>query len=347
MARAPFLLPYSLFAVHAVALELRGPWTFVMLAYIFVAIPLVDLLFGKSTREADLAAPRPGFFDRVLELWLPVQVLTLVWTLRVVTVVPMSTLEVVGLCTSMGAVSGAGGINFAHELVHRPGKLHRALAELLMTSVGYAQFCIEHVHGHHRNVGLRSDPVTARRGEPLYAFLPRAVFLGAASAWRIETERCRRQGLSAFDLRNRRLRYPLSFALLAAAVAWGFGPAALAVFLGQALFAVLLLESVDYVEHYGLRRRELEGGAVERVGEHHSWNSNERFTGAFLLHLTRHSDHHLLASRPYDLLRARPDAPSLPAGYPTMVLLAALPPLWFRVMDPRAEEVMARAARAS
>jgi alkane 1-monooxygenase len=347
MARIPFLLPYSLFAVHAVALGLRGPWTFLTLGYIFVVIPAADALCGRTTRDADLAAARDGFFDRLLELWLPLQAVTIFWTMRAVMLAPPNALEWVGLCTSLGAVTGAGGITVAHELVHRPGKLHRALAELLMTSVGYAHFCIEHVHGHHRRVGLQEDPVTARRGESLYAFYPRAILRGAVSAWRIEEARCQRQGLRALDPRDRRLRYPMSFVLLAAAVTWGFGALGLGLLLGQALFAVLLLEAVDYVEHYGLRRRQLESGALERVGEHHSWNSNERLTGAFLFHVTRHSDHHMLASRPYDLLRARPSAPSLPAGYPTMMLLAALPPLWFRVMDPRAEEVMAQAGRTA
>ena len=338
--RLPFLLAYTLFPLHLVSLELRGPWSFLALGYVFAVIPLLDWLSGHSELESDLRGPRSTFHDRVLEAWLPLQVAVLVWTLHEVSVQPAGPVELLGLAISLGAISGAGGITIAHELVHRPGRFHRALAELLMTCVGYQHFCIEHVHGHHRRACTPEDPVSARRGESIYAFFVRAIVLGMRSAWRIEAERCRRAGVGALDPRNRRLRYPASFLLLVAAVGLLAGPWGLALFLGQALVAVLLLESADYIEHYGLERRRLPDGRFERMGPQHSWNSTHRMTSAFLFHLTRHSDHHFIASRPYDQLRARPDAPSLPAGYPTMMLLAYLPPLWFRVMDPRAEAAL-------
>ncbi len=344
MPRLPFLISYTLFPLHLLGLELRGPWCFLTLGYVFALIPLLDWLSGRSYREADLAAPRSRFHDRVLEAWLPLQVAVLSWTLYRIHQSPVTGWELVGLCTSMGAISGGGGINIAHELVHRPGRFHRALAELLMTMVGYAHFCIEHVHGHHRRACTPEDPVSARRGEWIYAFFFRAVVDGARSAWRIEGERCRRGGIAALDLRNRRLRYPAAFLSLALVVLLASSGLGLGLFLGQALFAVMLLESADYIEHYGLERRALADGRWERMGAHHSWNSTHRLTSAFLFHLTRHSDHHLVASRPYDQLRARPDSPSLPAGYPTMMLLAYVPPLWFRVMDPRAAAVRAAAS---
>ncbi len=342
MPRLPFLLAYTLFPLHLVSLELRGPWSFLALGYVFAVIPVLDGLSGRSEREADLAAPRSRFHDLVLEAWLPLQLAALAYTLRELAARPAGPLELAGLAISMGAISGAGGITIAHELVHRPGRVHRALAELLMTTVGYAHFCIEHVHGHHRRACTPEDPVSARRGESIYAFFVRAVFGGMRSAWRIEAERCRRAGIVALDPRNRRLRYPASFLALALVVLLSAGGWGLTLFLGQALVAVLLLESADYIEHYGLERRLLPDGRREKLGPQHSWNSTHRLTSAFLFHLTRHSDHHLVASRPYDRLRARPEAPSLPAGYPTMMLLAYLPPLWFRVMDPRAEAALGR-----
>jgi alkane 1-monooxygenase len=39
--------------------------------------------------------------------------------------------------------------------------------------------------------------------------------------------------------------------------------------------------------------------------------------------------------RPYQSLRDFEDLPRLPSGYPGMFALAAIPPLWFRVMDPK------------
>jgi alkane 1-monooxygenase len=115
------------------------------------------------------------------------------------------------------------------------------------------------------------------------------------------------------------------------------------VFAIQSAVAVLLLEVINYVEHYGLARAEVRPGEYERVAPDHSWNSNHWLTAAFLFNLPRHADHHAYASRPFQELRPWADAPEMPVGYPTMVLVALVPPLWFRVMDPRTRAVWARA----
>ena len=339
VSRLPFLFAYSLPLLHLVAVELRGPWTFIVLVDGFLLTPLLDYFGGHSTREADLDAPRRGFHDRVLELWVPTQIGVLAWTIASILERPPQTYELVGLCISMGIVAGAGGITIAHELMHRRGRTHRALGEILMTLVGYAHFCVEHVLGHHRFVGTHEDPVTARRGESFYAFFFRAVFTGITSAWRLERKRCKRAGIRGLNLRDRRLRYILTQSALVVTLYLTLGGLVTILFLGQALIAISLLEATDYIEHYGLTRSKLENGRYERVAEHHSWNSTHALTSAYLFHLTRHSDHHMEAARPYDQLRANPEAPSLPAGYPTMILVAHLPPLWFRIMNPRADAV--------
>jgi alkane 1-monooxygenase len=133
----------------------------------------------------------------------------------------------------------------------------------------------------------------------------------------------------------------LSTFFAAAALVLG-GGAGLALWLGQAAVAVLLLELINYLEHYGLERRLDAEGRPGRVRISHSWNSAHLVSGLFLFRLTRHSEHHSDASRPYERLPPGREAPQLPAGYATMLLLALIPPLWFRVMDPRA-----RALRAS
>jgi alkane 1-monooxygenase len=337
--RLPFLLAYSLPLLHLIGLELRGAWTYLVLLDVFLITPSLDALSKHSTREADLDAPRDRFHDLVLELWVPTQIILFAWTVASILENKPQTYELVGLCISMGAVSGAGGITIAHELMHRRGRTHRALGEVLMSAVAYAHFCIEHVLGHHRFVGTHEDPVTARRGESVYAFIPRAVFTGITSAWRLERKRCERAGIGAFSLRNRRLRYLLTQTALITSLHLLFGPLVTTFFFGQAAMAVLLLELTDYIEHYGLTRTKMDNGRLERVAPHHSWNSNHALTSAYLFHLTRHSDHHMEASRPYDKLRARPEAPALPAGYPTMMLAALFPPLWFRIMNPRADAV--------
>jgi len=326
------------------ALGLEGPWVFFPWGYVFVLTPLLDAAIGRDDRnpaperEAGRRANRA--FDVWLYSWLPVQFVLLYWTIAVGTSGELAGWEVFGLVTSMGIVSGGGGITVAHELMHRSRRFEKGLAELLMAAVSYPHFCIEHVYGHHRWVATPRDPATARFGESLYAFLPRTVGGGLGSFLRIERDRARRLGLRG--LADARLRYPL--------LVWGFlvvfgapfGLAGIGLFLGQSVVAVLLLEAINYVEHYGLERKPIGRDRYERVQPKHSWNSDHLLTGLYLFNLPRHADHHYLASRPYPVLRHLDDSPQLPAGYSTMVLAALVPPLWRAVMDHRVEAWNAR-----
>jgi alkane 1-monooxygenase len=203
-----------------------------------------------------------------------------------------------------------------------------------MTSVGYPHFCVEHVQGHHRRVATPDDPASARAGEGLYAFLCRCIPGSLASACALERARCGRHRIRWWSLRNRRLRWASSLVLLPGAAIAVFGWPGLAFLIGQGVVAVLMLEAINYIEHYGLRRRELAPGRWERVGPQHSWNSSHRVTGWYLFNLPRHADHHAAASRPYYRLRHLAESPQLPAGYAAMLLCAFVPPLWRRIMDP-------------
>ena len=111
-----------------------------------------------------------------------------------------------------------------------------------------------------------------------------------------------------------------------------FGLQSLICFLMAAFIGILLLETVNYIEHYGLERKKTANGNYERAMPAHSWNSNHPIGRLMLFELCRHSDHHYLASRKYQVLRHHENAPQLPTGYPGMMLLAHFPPVWFRVM---------------
>jgi alkane 1-monooxygenase len=191
------------------------------------------------------------------------------------------------------------------------------------------------VLGHHRAVATPDDPATSRRGESLYRFYPRTVLGGLRSAWVLERERCAKKQTPWWNPRDRRSRYVLVLAASYVGVAWIFGPFGLALFVAQGVVAFSLLEVINYIEHYGLARRQLASGKYERVLPQHSWNSAHRVSNYYLFNLARHSDHHYLASREYDRLRHHGDAPQLPTGYVGMVILALFPPLWFHVMDKR------------
>ncbi len=243
---------------------------------------------------------------------------------------------VAGLAFAVGFVAGAQGITFAHELGHRRSRIDRALGWVLMTTVGYGHFMVEHYRGHHPRAASLHDPATARAGESLYRFLPRTLVGGLASAWRLESTRLARTGAPGW------LASPLAWSTLAsvamlalAAIAWPPGQAVrvVAFLVMQAAFAVLLLECVNYIEHYGLRR-EMRDGRLAPFTVGHAWNADHLLTNSLLANLQRHSDHHLHPWKPYATLADAP-GPRLPTGYAGCVMLAMVPPAWFAVMDRR------------
>lgn len=239
---------------------------------------------------------------------------------------------VAALAVGVGGVSGAQGITFAHELGHSKSRLDRLLAWLLMGSVLYAHFMVEHYRGHHPRAATFDDPASARQGESLWRFLPRTLGGSLISAWRLEAGQLTR-------LRRPWVRSPLLWASilqLSGLIMLGswFGALALGFWLVQAAYAVFLLEAINYIEHYGLQRGQAQSGQREPFGVQHAWNADHRVTNRFIVNLQRHSDHHLHAWKPYETLEPLA-GPQLPTGYAGCLFLASVPPLWFRVMHPR------------
>jgi alkane 1-monooxygenase len=305
-----------------------GPWAAAGLAYMFVAHPLIDAWSGATE-----AAPAPASpaLELLPVLALPAQAALLFLGLRACA--GRGPLDAAGVALSVGISGGALGITAAHELIHRRAFWQRACGSALLALVGYAHFRVEHVYGHHLRVATREDPASARLGESLYAFWLRALITSVASAWRLEAPRGWR--------RNRVLWGFAAEAALAAACGYFFGARGVAFYLGQSLIAALLLETIDYMEHYGLSRRELRPGVYEAVAERHSWDCAWRFTNASLFNLGLHAAHHRRAALEYTELSLSAGAPRLPYGYSTMFMLALIPPAWRAVMDPRARAAAA------
>jgi len=238
---------------------------------------------------------------------------------------------VVALGIGIGGVTGSQGITFAHELGHSRSRLDRVLAWCLMASVNYSHFMVEHYRGHHPRAATFDDPASARRGETLWRFLPRTLGGSWVNAWRLEAQQLR-------QLHRGWVRSPLAWAtvvqgawLLVLAVA--FGAHGLLFWLVQSAYAVFLLETINYIEHYGLQRAEVDGRR-EPFAMQHAWNADHRLTNGFIANLQRHSDHHLHAWKPYPTLEPLP-GPQLPTGYAGCIWLASVPPLWFKVMHRR------------
>lgn len=308
----------------------------------FVIIPVVDHLMGPDVvdnpDESVLAWLETNRFYRwATYLYLPNQYLSLVfacWVWSGGGWVAMGFAEKVGLMATVGLVGGLA-INAAHELGHTRVRAERRLSKVALAQTCYGHFYVEHNRGHHVRVATAEDPASARLGEHLYAFIPRSVFGGLRSAWRLETDRLAGMGKPRWSLHNDIVNAWLMSVALFTVLSVGFGPVVLPWLIGQAIVGFCLLETVNYMEHYGLRRQKLPSGRYERVRPAHSWNSSSVITNVLLFHLQRHSDHHANPLRPYQALRHVDEAPQLPGGYSAMLLLAVLPPLWRRVMDPR------------
>ena len=337
---APHFLGFVLPAVIVAGVRLGGPWTFLPVALLLVALPIIDMLSGLNVANAgdDEDIANDPAFRVITWVWTAVQPLLLWWALGVVAAGRLSAVELAGLTLSIGLTTGAVGVTFAHELVHRPGRFERALGEILVATTSYTHFCIEHVSGHHRHVGTPRDPATARFGEWSYVFIPRSVFGGMRSAWTIECARLDKRGHGPWHPANRMLRYALTQVVMYGSVFAWFGARGAGFLAAQAVVAIVLLETINYVEHYGLFRLELSPGRYERVMPWHSWNSSHRVSNWLLINLARHADHHMIASKRYQVLDHLGTAPQLPAGYGSMLMLALVPPLWRRVMDPRVLE---------
>lgn len=330
----PFTASFLTGATLLVGLALGGWFTFLTPLVVFVVLPVLDTLVGHDTAETLEPGANGAPFDWIVRAWAPAQLLLLGAALAWVSLGDPTPIELVGVLISTSLVTAGGAINAAHELMHRVRPLDRALAELLMTTATYTHFNIEHVHGHHKHVATPLDPATARRGESVYAFLPRTLVGGLRSAWRLERERNARRDVPWLTWRNRLTRYAVEVALAYAVVAAAFGAVGVAFFAAQSLGAVLLLEVINYVEHYGLQRDQLPDGRYEPVAPRHSWNANHRISNWWLFNLQRHADHHATASRPYYHLVALEDGPQLPFSYPTAILVALIPPLWWAMVDP-------------
>jgi alkane 1-monooxygenase len=306
---------------------------------LFGLLPLVDRLVGHDpanpTATEMVALGQRRGFQLLTLLCLPVQLLLLGWSMLHVNSAGYGAVGWIGWLLSQGVVSGIVAINVAHELIHKDTALERGAGGVLLCTVGYHGFKIEHVRGHHVHVSTPEDPSSAPLGISLWRFLPSALRQNAGNAWRLEARRLRRAGCPAWSLHNEMIGWTLLWLAFVLASAMLAGTTGAAFFVLQGVVAAVSLEIINYIEHYGLERARDANGRYERTTHLHSWNSDYRLSNLLLFQLQRHSDHHESPRRRYQALLHHADSPQLPAGYPTMFVLALLPPLWRRVMDPR------------
>ena len=335
-----FLLPFSLFVLAYLAFTQRGWLIASPVIYAFGFIPLLELLIPLSKENMTEAEEKIAKDDRIYDWWLyiivPLQYAALVFFLFSLQEEGLPTWEKWGRIVAMGLLCGAFGINVGHELGHRRFLYERNLAKALLLTSLYMHFYIEHNKGHHKNVSTKEDPSSARKWEPIYLFYFRTVIFGFFSAWKIAADDQKRKGKPVLHFSNQMIQFQLLQIIFMAAIYFFFGKDITLSFMASACIGFLLLETVNYIEHYGLQRKKTAEG-YERAMPEHSWNSSHILGRLMLFELSRHSDHHYLASRKYQVLRHHEDAPQMPTGYPGMMILSLIPPLWFSVMHKRME----------
>lgn len=340
LAFSTALLPSGTLALAAAGIPLDLAAWF-PLGFIFGIVPLIDALVGQdrsNPKDPGEAArlDRNAYFRVLTALVLPLWLATLAWCTWQFIHWSMGPVGIIGWILSTGVIGGTLAINPAHELIHKSTRVEPLIGGILLSSVGYHGFKVEHVRGHHLHVATPEDSSSARLGESVYAFVPRALWRNVRNAWRLESVRQLQRGRSPWSWRNEMMHWTALWVVFMALSGFLGGVPALLFFLSQGVVAAATLEVINYVEHYGLSRREISPGRYERVNHLHSWNSSQRYTNWLLFNLQRHSDHHETARRRYQALLHHADSPQLPAGYATMFVLALLPPLWRRVMDHRA-----------
>ncbi|MGG9961853.1 alkane 1-monooxygenase [Ferruginibacter sp. SUN106] len=338
-----YLSPAIVYALAWLSFTQNGWLTWCPLLYAWILLPITELFIRPDEKNMSAAeeelAKKDAVYDYMLYLVVVLQFISLYKFLSVITAPDLRWLEIGGRIWTMGLLCGTFGINVGHELGHRVNKFEQALAKILLMTSLYMHFFIEHNKGHHKNVATPQDPASARLNEPIYTFYLRTVIFSYLSAWKIANKEMRKKGLSILNLKNEMLQVHFIQLAFVALIFFAFGGWATFCFLNAAAIGIALLETVNYIEHYGLQRKETTAGKYERTMAWHSWNSNHVLGRLMLFELSRHSDHHYIASKKYQVLQHHDDAPQLPTGYPGSMILALVPPVWFYVMNRKIKEL--------
>jgi alkane 1-monooxygenase len=336
MFKLKYLAVYVIPAVVLVSLLQNNIYSFFAVIFVFGLLPLIELFTNGSTQNLsqieEEVAKNDSFYDYLLYSLVPIQYAVLLTFLFTVTPTENSFIENLAMVSALGVSCGVLGINAAHELGHRHKKFEQNMAKLLLLTSLYMHFFIEHNRGHHKHVATEHDPASSRYGESVYAFYFRSIIGSWLSAWKLEKDKLSKKGLPFLSFKNEMLIFQVIQLIFVGSIAAFFGWYTAILFVLSAAMGILMLETVNYIEHYGLTRKRRENGSFERTLPIHSWNSNHPLGRLLLLELSRHSDHHFMASRKYQILRYFEESPQMPTGYPGMMLLSLFPPFWFKVM---------------
>lgn len=341
--RIKYLLVYVLPITVWFSFGSSGILTFSAVILFFVVLPIIELFIKPDAKNFDkkveFEESSNSMYDWIVLLAVPIQLIVLIQFFLVINETELYSVEYYGRIFSMGFMCGVLGINVGHELGHRRNRWVKFLGELLLLSSLDTHFHIYHNEVHHRDVATPNDPATAKRNQSLYVFWITSHFGSYLRAWEVENERMKKISKPILSLNNRMVVYTLITSFLLWTIHFSFGFKVLLAFVMAASIGVMLLETVNYIEHYGLLRIKNQRGSYERVRHSHSWNSDHQLGRMLLFNLSRHSDHHYNGGKKYQVLKSYPDSPQMPTGYPGMMVLAMLQPLWFLLMNKKLDQL--------
>lgn len=334
-----YLWAYSVPIIGILGIHYQGFWCWSAMIYAFIMIPITETLMPLNTDnysdEEIENRLKNKLYDVMLYLNLPIVYGSVFYSLYIVTQNNLSYIELAGITLSLGVILGANGINVAHELGHRKNIVEKLLGKMLLIPSHYTHFFIEHNHGHHLHVSTPNDPSTAKYNQTLYAFWWQTVSGTYREAWKIQSKLNEIDKRPFYSIKSDMFWFTIIQIGYMALIYNFFGPKGALVALFAGIVGFLVLETVNYIEHYGLKRNLLPSGRFERVSEKHSWNSNHVLGRIVLYELTRHSDHHYKSQKEYQILEYHDVSPQMPYGYPTSMVMSFIPPLWFAVMNKR------------
>ncbi len=341
--RIKYLLVYILPITVCFSFGTSGIMTFAAVILFFIALPIVELFIKPDAKNFDEKSERiegaNKMYDWIIFLAVPVQLFVLIYFLNVIDDTPTNSVEFLGKISSMGFMCGVLGINIGHELGHRRNRLEKFLGQVLLLTSLDTHFHIYHNEIHHRDVATPHDPATAKRNQLLYVFWITSHFGSYIKAWQIENLKMKKINKPILSLNNRMVVYTLANISLLISIHYFFNLTVLLAFVATAAIGIALLETVNYIEHYGLLRRKDEHGKYERVRHCHSWNSDHQLGRMLLFNLSRHSDHHYNGGKKYQILLSHSESPQMPTGYPGMMALAVFQPFWFLVMNKKLNQL--------
>ena len=332
-----YLMSYSIAFFAFIGISLGGFYNYLAVIFTFIFIPTLEIIVKKSdekyTDEEKKNRNLDPFFDLLLYLNIPIVFGVFFFSIEKLSLTS-SVYDIVGIILSSSIVMATNGINVGHELGHRKSIIARTCSKLLYLPCQYMHFYIEHNFGHHINVATPEDPATAKYKQTVYSFWITSVIKTYLSAWEIQLKLLKVSKRSFFSIKNDMVFYKFFQLTFLVFIYYNFGLYLTLLSILMSVVSFLFLETINYVEHYGLLRKKEPSGRYERVKPHHSWNSNHTIGRIVLYELTRHSDHHFKSSKKYQVLESLDECPHLPHGYPTSILLSLIPPVWFSIMNP-------------